>query len=127
MKAGEPQDGSIPLSGIPETPVGRWVQPFARFFQIESASGVLLLACTVAALVLANSPWSSSVSLIFFIFLPGRSAATSALQAPQPGGDAAPATQSAVDNDQLQREDRCRDGGGQGAAVQEPPSALEDR
>lgn len=45
---------------MPETPVGRWVQPFAQFLKIQSASGLLLLACTAIALLLANSPWSAS-------------------------------------------------------------------
>jgi NhaA family Na+:H+ antiporter len=31
-----------------------------RFLQIESASGFVLLGCTVVALVLANSPWSAA-------------------------------------------------------------------
>jgi NhaA family Na+:H+ antiporter len=40
------------------TPVGRWVRTVARFFQVEAAGGLVLLACVVVALVLANSPWS---------------------------------------------------------------------
>ena len=40
---------------LPVPPVRRWTQPLAHFLHIESASGVVLLACTVAALVLANS------------------------------------------------------------------------
>jgi NhaA family Na+:H+ antiporter len=39
-----------------DTPVGRLVTPLARFFQIEAAGGVVLLACVAVALVLANSP-----------------------------------------------------------------------
>ena len=35
----------------PETRIGRWVQPFSRFFQIQSASGFLLLTCTAIALL----------------------------------------------------------------------------
>lgn len=54
-----------PPSGMPDTPVGRWTQPLARFFQIESASGFLLLACTAIALLLANSPWSASFAAIW--------------------------------------------------------------
>lgn len=45
---------------LPETPVERWVRPFVRFLQIESASGIVLLLLTVVALVLANSPWSAA-------------------------------------------------------------------
>lgn len=59
MKDDEPQILPSPPNGLPETPVGRWAQPFARFFQIESASGFLLLGATAIALLLANSPWSA--------------------------------------------------------------------
>ncbi|MDB5313888.1 MAG: nhaA [Gemmataceae bacterium] len=41
---------------LPDPPVRRLVRPLARFLRIESASGAVLLACTVVALVLANSP-----------------------------------------------------------------------
>jgi NhaA family Na+:H+ antiporter len=34
--------------------------PFARFAQFEAAGGVLLILCTIAALVWANSPWWES-------------------------------------------------------------------
>jgi Na+:H+ antiporter, NhaA family len=37
------------------TALGRLMAPIARFLQIESAGGLVLLACTLAALVLANS------------------------------------------------------------------------
>lgn len=43
-----------------ETPVRRLLEPLARFLEIESASGILLVFCTVIALVLANSPWAES-------------------------------------------------------------------
>lgn len=36
------------------------MRPFVRFLHIESASGVILLLCTVAALILANSPWAEA-------------------------------------------------------------------
>ncbi len=58
-----------PPGGMPETQVGRWVQAFSRFLQIESASGFLLLACTTVALLLANSPWSESFAGIWQIHL----------------------------------------------------------
>ena len=63
----KPQIHSSPTGGIPETPVGRWVQPFARFLKIQSASGFLLLTCTAIALLLANSPWSASFADIWQI------------------------------------------------------------
>ena len=40
-------------------------EPLARFMRVEAAGGVVLLFCTVAALVLANSPWSESFLAIW--------------------------------------------------------------
>lgn len=40
------------------TPVRRLMKPLARFLEIQSASGIILVICTVAALSIANSPWS---------------------------------------------------------------------
>ena len=36
------------------------MEPLARFLEIESASGILLVICTIIALVLANSPWAAA-------------------------------------------------------------------
>jgi NhaA family Na+:H+ antiporter len=36
------------------------MEPLARFLEIESASGILLVVCTLLALVLANSPWAEA-------------------------------------------------------------------
>lgn len=36
------------------------VRPLARFLEIESASGILLVICAAAALAIANSPWSQA-------------------------------------------------------------------
>ena len=58
MKDEHEQIPPPPISGMPESPIGRWTQPFVRFFQVQSTSGYLLLACTTLALILANSPWS---------------------------------------------------------------------
>ena len=69
MKDDEPPIATSPIGGMPETRIGRWVQPFARFLQIQSASGFLLLACTAVALLLANSPWSTSFAEIWQIRL----------------------------------------------------------
>jgi NhaA family Na+:H+ antiporter len=57
---GQSQPPSIhPTSDeLPRPPVQQWVKPLVRFLEIESASGVLLLVCAIAALVLANSPWA---------------------------------------------------------------------
>jgi Na+:H+ antiporter, NhaA family len=43
------------------TPVGRLVAPLARFFRIEAAGGLVLLACTAVALALVNSPLAGTV------------------------------------------------------------------
>src|SRR5436305_13105363 len=41
---------------LPRPPIERLTRPLARFLRVESAGGVVLLAATVAALILANSP-----------------------------------------------------------------------
>lgn len=43
---------------LPKEPIDRVVEPLARFVHVQSASGVVLLAATLAALGLANSPWA---------------------------------------------------------------------
>ncbi len=52
------------LSRLPEEPVDLIIAPISRFLHIEAASGVVLLAATAAALILANSPWAD----LFFAF-----------------------------------------------------------
>src|SRR2546423_15446053 len=42
------------------TPVERLVRPFQEFARLESSGGILLIGCTVAALIWANSPWAGS-------------------------------------------------------------------
>lgn len=49
----------------PWTPVQKFLSPLARFVQVESASGVVLLICTVAALIAANSPWAAAFAAIW--------------------------------------------------------------
>jgi Na+:H+ antiporter, NhaA family len=43
------------------TPVARLVAPLARFLRIEAAGGLVLLACTAVALLLANSPLAGAL------------------------------------------------------------------
>jgi len=43
---------------LPREPIHRLTAPLERFMHVEAASGIVLLAATIAALVLANSPWS---------------------------------------------------------------------
>ena len=42
------------------TPIERLTKPFEEFARLESSGGILLIACTVAALLWANSPWGES-------------------------------------------------------------------
>ncbi|MDX2261420.1 MAG: Na+/H+ antiporter NhaA [Gemmatimonadales bacterium] len=47
-----------PLAGPPR-PIDRALAPFRAFARLESASGLVLLACTLVALAIANSPWAA--------------------------------------------------------------------
>lgn len=44
-----------PTDHPPAAPILRFTRPLARFLRIESASGIVLLVCTVLAIVLANT------------------------------------------------------------------------
>ena len=46
------------------------ISPFVRFARMEAASGILLLASTVAALVWANSPWADSYNALWNVQIP---------------------------------------------------------
>ncbi len=43
-----------------ETPIQRLVRPFQEFADLEASGGILLIGCTVLALLWANSPWAGS-------------------------------------------------------------------
>jgi NhaA family Na+:H+ antiporter len=43
-----------------EPPINKLILPFQSFIQAEASGGILLLICTVAALVWANSPWKET-------------------------------------------------------------------
>lgn len=47
---------------LPQPPIRRLVAPLARFLQIESASGLVLVVCAAVALILANSPAAEAYS-----------------------------------------------------------------
>ncbi len=49
-------------SGLRQEPLVKLVRPFQRFAGREAAGGILLLACSIAALVWANSPWAGTYS-----------------------------------------------------------------
>jgi NhaA family Na+:H+ antiporter len=46
---------SEPRPGLPREPIARFTEPLERFMHVESASGIVLLAATATALLLANS------------------------------------------------------------------------
>ena len=48
------------LPDLPKQRVKVLTEPLARFMRVEAAGGVVLLVCTIAALVLANSPASDA-------------------------------------------------------------------
>ncbi|MEQ8791846.1 MAG: Na+/H+ antiporter NhaA [Pirellulaceae bacterium] len=52
---------------LPKEPVDRVIRPIVRFMHVEAASGVVLLICTIVALVLANSPWGEGFLHFFEI------------------------------------------------------------
>ena len=51
-------DESLP--SMPKAPVHKLTRPFVRFMHVESASGLVLLTCTIAAIFIANTSLSSS-------------------------------------------------------------------
>ncbi len=46
-------------------PIQRLLRPFQEFARIEATGGILLLLCTIIALVWANSPWAGSYTRLF--------------------------------------------------------------
>ncbi len=63
-KSTPPSASPVP-HGMPETPVERLLRPLQRFLEVESASGVVLLLCTAAALGLANSAWAAAFAAVW--------------------------------------------------------------
>src|SRR5918998_205720 len=53
-------DAAASNDAEPAPLIERVLAPFQRFVQTESASGLVLLACTAVALAWANSPWGAS-------------------------------------------------------------------
>lgn len=54
-------------STIRVTPIGRMSRPFLRFLEVESAGGIVLLFCTLVALILANSPFAKTYAAFWNI------------------------------------------------------------
>ena len=52
-------------SSTPEPPIVIITKPFQRFFHNEASSGVILILCTVIALIWANSPFYHSYEELF--------------------------------------------------------------
>ena len=50
-----------------ENALGRLVTPFEEFIHRQSSSGLLLMACAVIALVIANSPWQEAYKHILHL------------------------------------------------------------
>lgn len=48
-----------------EPPIASVIRPFQRFFEIDEAGGILLIASSVIALVWANSPWSEAYTTLW--------------------------------------------------------------
>jgi Na+:H+ antiporter, NhaA family len=53
------------LPRIPAPRIERILHPFQAFAENKTAGGILLLACTAAALVWANSPWAASYGALW--------------------------------------------------------------
>jgi len=56
----DPDQSYARLTHLPERPIQRLQRPLLAFTHIESASGVVLLACTAIALIAANSPFAEA-------------------------------------------------------------------
>jgi NhaA family Na+:H+ antiporter len=52
-----PEDRPLPVHYV--------LSSFDKFFRMEAAGGIALMACTVAALVWANSPWAASYDALW--------------------------------------------------------------
>lgn len=65
MKSNQDSQESFASRWFPETRVDPFLDPIRRFMEIESASGVVLIACTLVALVAANTPWNESYQQIW--------------------------------------------------------------
>ena len=53
------------LKVTPDAPIVRLIRPFQEFAARETSGGIILLLCTVVALVWANSPWAHSYQALW--------------------------------------------------------------
>jgi NhaA family Na+:H+ antiporter len=56
----ETQHPTRPDGSSTDPVIDRLTEPFAKFFKIEAAGGIVLLSCALIALGIANSPWAAS-------------------------------------------------------------------
>ena len=56
-------------SSTPRAPIVKLVRPFQDFAARETSGGILLLACTIVALIWANSPWVKSYAALWHTHL----------------------------------------------------------
>jgi len=49
--------------------IGQVLLPFQEFFRQQASGGIVLMVCTVAALVWANSPWAGSYDALWHMEL----------------------------------------------------------
>lgn len=52
--------GTNDLKATADAPIRPLIRPFQEFAARQASGGILLLLCTVAALVWVNSPWAAS-------------------------------------------------------------------
>ena len=52
--------GTNDLKATTNAPISPFIRPFQEFAAREASGGILLLLCTVAALIWVNSPWASA-------------------------------------------------------------------
>ena len=61
MHPSAPSAAAAAAAETPRVPrIHRLIRPFQEFARVQASSGILLLACTAAALLWANSPWAES-------------------------------------------------------------------
>ena len=65
MKSDEQHVTGVPPQQLPKELIDRITRPLNRFLHIETTAGVVLLAATVAAIFLANSPWAGFFSSLW--------------------------------------------------------------
>lgn len=57
--------GGRTSSAVAELALERFLRPFERFASSEASGGLVLMACTVVALVWANSPWAGAYEALW--------------------------------------------------------------